>query len=95
MKKETKMGRKPKDGKTRETVVSFKLADDEIKRINDLADFLDIPKTALIRNLVLSSLEDAEGLKKLGILSIAKSIKKTSEFLTTFKGIKEGTNTNI
>ena len=93
MKKVTKMGRKPKDGKARETVVSFKLADDEVKRINDLAEYLEIPKTALVRNLVLSSLSDAEGLKKLGILSVAKNIKKTSDFLIKFKDIKEGSPT--
>jgi len=89
MKKETKMGRKPKDGKVRETVVSFKLADDEIERITKLANFLDIPKTALIRNFVLSSLDDAELLKKAGVLSLAKGIKKTSEFLSKYQSIKE------
>jgi len=96
MKKETKMGRKPKDGKVRETVVSFKLSEDEVKEINNLAEFLDMPKTVLVRNLVLSSLEDTKIMKKTGVLSLAKGIKKTSEFLTTFQGIKEkNTTTNI
>ena len=96
MKKDTKMGRKPKDGIVREEKITIKLSIDEIKRINDLSEFLDMPKTVLVRNLVLSSLDDAENLKKMGVLSITKSIKKTSEFLTTFKGIKKNNiSTNI
>ncbi len=89
MKKETKMGRKPKDGITREEKITIKLSKDEIKRIIELSEFLDMPKTVLVRNLVLSGLDEAELLKKLGFLSVVKNIKKTSEFLILFKEIKD------
>ncbi len=88
-KKETKMGRKPKDGVVRETVISLKLSVEEVERINNLAKYIDLPKTVLMRNLILSGLSDAEILKKAGVLSLAKGIQKTSEFLKTYREIKE------
>ncbi len=89
MEKKERKSRKPKDGKVRENVVSLKLADDEIEKINIIAEYLDVPKTALIRNFVLYGLEDAELFRKLGILSIVKNLNKTSEFLKKFKTIKK------
>lgn len=83
-----KMGRKPVDGVVRETVVSFKVSEEESTRIDKLAKSLEVPKTVLMRNLLLDALDDAEMLEKIGALKIAKGIKKTSEFLKTLKMIK-------
>ena len=84
-----KMGRKPKDSKFRTAPVNLKLADDELEKITDLANYLDIPKTVLMRNFILSGLEEAELFKKTGILEIAKGVIKTSEFIKKYKDIKD------
>ncbi|GEM_PF-6702677 len=87
-----KMGRKPIDGVVRETVVSFKVSEEESKRIERLAKSLEVPKTVLMRNLLLDALDDAEILDKIGALKIAKGIKKTSEFIKEYTKIKSETN---
>ena len=84
-----KMGRKPVDGVVRETVISCKISEDEMKRINKLAESAEVPKTVLIRNLILESLDDAEALDRIGAFKIVKGIKKTSEFLAKLKVIKK------
>ena len=78
------MGRKPVDGVTRNIMVSCKISEDEMKRINKLVEGLDIPKMTLVRNLILDSCEDMEKLD----YSSLKGIKKTSEFLKKFKKLK-------
>ena len=84
-----KMGRPPVDGIVRETKLFVKVSEDEAKEIEELANYLEIPKSVLLRNLALSSLEDAQILKKVGLLQIAKGIRKTSEALKEFKNLKD------
>lgn len=76
-------------GKPNTKLIHAKISEADDKRIEELADYLQIPKMTLIRNLLLSGLDDAETLKKTGILAVAKGVKKTSEFLNQFKTIKE------
>ena len=83
-----KHGRKPIDGVTRETKLFTKLSTNEAKEIEELANYLDIPKSVFMRNLVLVALDDTKLLKKLGILGLAKGIKKTSEAVSKLKEIR-------
>ncbi len=73
-----KPGVKPEAGEARKNLVTIKLTDQELNEINKIAEKIQIPRTRLIRNLVLTSLEDAKFLNKIGILKGAK-------FLTDFK----------
>jgi len=85
------MGRKPLDNITRETKLFIKVSEDEAKEIEELANYLDVPKSTLLRNLALSSLEDAQIFKKLGLLKLAKGIRKSSEALKEFRAMKSKT----
>ena len=88
MEAEKKKGRKPKDKITRDTRATVKFSENEMKEIQELSNYLEIPKTVLIRNLTLNGLEEANSLKKLGFLKIAKGIIKSSEWLKEFKKSK-------
>jgi len=81
-------GRPPIDGISRETKVFTRISEKEAKEIEELANYLDIPKSVFMRNLVLVALDDAKLLKKLGILGLAKGIKKTSEAVSKLKEIR-------
>ena len=80
--------RGPKDGKVRESKVTFKLAPDEVQKLEELAKELDIGKTVLLRNLVLSAYADTIIMKKLGIIGAVKGIDKTSNFLKKLTELK-------
>ncbi len=84
-----KMGRKPRDGVTRETLVTFKLSEDEVKRLNEMAEYIEAPKSVFARNMLLDGLKEMEYLKKVGALKTAKGILKTSEFLKELTSIKK------
>lgn len=90
-----KMGRPPLDTVVRETKLFIKVSEDEAKELEELAKYLEIPKSTLIRNLTLSSLEDAKIFRTLGLLQIAKGIKKTSQAIEKFKEIKINNNLNM
>ena len=59
--------------------VRIRLSKEEMEKITKIANKLEIPKAALIRNLALASLEDAELLDKLGFFEIAKLLRKLKE----------------
>ena len=83
------MGR-PKMGKEAKTIIkSVRFTEEEIKQLNSMSNYLEIPLMVLIRNLTLTCLEDAELLKKAGVLELAKGIKQTSEAIEKFKSIKQ------
>ena len=73
-----KPGVKPEAGEARKNLVTIKLTDQELNEINKIAEEMEIPRTRLIRNLVLTSLQDAKFLNKIGALKGAK-------LLTDFK----------
>jgi len=89
-----KMGRPPLDDVVREERLFLKVSKKEAKEIEELAKYLEIPKSTLIRNLTLTALDEAKLFKKLGLLKIGKGIRKTSEALKKIKEIKTN-NTSI
>jgi len=91
MENQVKRGRKPKDNIVRETKITIKFSEDEMERIEKMAEYLEIPKTVATRNMALMSLEEMEAYKKYGILQVAKGIIKTSDWLKEFKKNKPET----
>ena len=82
-------GRKAEtEGESKTKLIYAKISEKDYKRLIELADFLDLPKMTVTRNLILSSLDDAEMLKKSGALSIAKGIKRTNDFLKKLHKLK-------
>ena len=67
-------GRKTIDEEPINNNLTIRFSDKELKEIEKLAEELDIPKTRFIRNLTLSSLEDAKALNKIGALKGAKKL---------------------
>ncbi len=80
-----KVGRKPIDTEKRETRITIKFSENEIKEIEKLAEYMELPKTVLARNLLLFGLDEMKGFRRLGILNIAKGVIKTSDFLKKIK----------
>lgn len=66
--------------------ISIRVTPEEKERIDKMSEFLEIPTTTLGRNLLLTSLEDQEMLKMLGI---TKGKKKIEEFIEKFQEAKE------
>ncbi len=62
--------------------ISLRFSKKELKQIEEIAEILEIPKTRLIRNLVLTSLDDAKMFNRVGAL---KGIRKTLDFIERFK----------
>jgi len=88
-KKETR-GRKAEiKGKPFEKHIYAKISNDDYERIVKLAEYMEIPKMTLVRNMILNSLDEIEFLKKIGILGLTKHTLKTSEFLKKLKEIKK------
>lgn len=80
-----KQGRPKIDEDKRDVNKTIRLSEKELKRATELANYLEIPITVFLRNLILVGLDDAEILKKAGVLGLAKGIKKSSEAIKTFK----------
>ena len=59
--------------------IEFKCTLEEKKAIEELAKYLEMPTGTLIRNLTLSSYEDAIIFKKLGLLKGIKTYKTFKE----------------
>ena len=70
----SKRGRKAIDGEKINNNLTIRFSDRELEEIQELAKKLDIPKTRLIRNMTLASLEDAKILDKIGALKGAKKL---------------------
>lgn len=87
-KKKSNAGRKPEAGKARNHLLTIKLTDEEIAAIDKIANKINIPRTTLARNLLLTGLEDAKLLNRIGIL---KGLKKLDDFKKALK--KEKTDT--
>jgi len=83
-----KAGRKPIDTEKRETRITIKISEKELKDIEELAKYTELPKTVMARNFLLYGMEEAKGFKRLGLLKIGIGIIKTSDFLKKIKNIK-------
>jgi len=68
----------------RDTRLEFRCSTEEKKKIEDLANYLEIPPATLVRNLVLASYDDAMIFKKLGLL---KGAKKLIDFKEKYSSI--------
>lgn len=66
-----------KNKETRDQRIELRLSKTEKENIENLAERLDLPPSTLIRNLVLTSYEDAIIFEKLGLL---KGVKKFNDF---------------
>ena len=84
-----KQGRPPLDQSIREKQIYCRVTNEEARRIEQLANYLEISKSTMLRNLALTCLEDAELFKKAGVLRLAKGIKQTSEAIEVLKSIKQ------
>lgn len=76
---------KPIDKEPLTETLCLRFSKEEIKEIKEIAAQLEMPKTRLIRNLTLSSLEDAKLLNKLGILKGAKKLLDFKERFSNYK----------
>ncbi len=63
----------------RDKEIKISLTEEEMKRIEEVAEKIGITKSRLARNLVLTSLEDAELFEKLGLFELAKRINRIKE----------------
>ncbi len=72
---------KPIDAEVLTESISLRFSKSELEEITKIAEIVDIPKTRFIRNLVLSSLDDAKFFNKIGAL---KGVKKLKDFKERF-----------
>jgi uncharacterized protein (UPF0216 family) len=72
---------KPIDKEALTETISLRFSKSELEEIEKIAEEIDIPKTRLIRNLVLSSLDEAKIFNKIGVL---KGVKKLIDFKERF-----------
>ncbi len=63
----------------RDIKFEVRFSKEEMERIEKIAKKLNLPKSRIIRNLVLTGLEDAELFEKLGLLTVAQKIKELKE----------------
>lgn len=67
-------GRKTIDKEPISETISIRLTKTEMKELEEIALELDMPKTRFMRNVLLSGLEDAKVLHKIGALKGAKKL---------------------
>lgn len=77
-------GQNMKKNETRDQRIEIRLSKTEKENIEKLAEKLELPASTLMRNLVLTSYEDAIIFEHLGVL---KGIKKFREFKERFSSI--------
>ncbi|MDQ1282183.1 MAG: hypothetical protein QG630_534 [Patescibacteria group bacterium] len=82
-------GRKPIDKEPLTETISIRLTKSEMERLEKIAKDIDLPKTRLIRNLVLNSLEEANFLNNIGILKGTKKLLDFKERLLNPKKYQE------
>ncbi len=72
----------------RDKEIKISLTQEEMERIEKIAQKIGITKSRLARNLVLAGLEDAELLNKLGLFDAVKMIEKIREKALGTKDLK-------
>lgn len=72
--------------KKRDKEISIRVSEEELEKMREMADYLEIPISTFARNLILTAYEDAVFLKKIGVL---KGAKKLTEFQKKFKEISK------
>ena len=74
-------GRKAIDKEALTQTISIRFTKEELKEIEEIANNIGIAKTRLVRNLTLSSLEEAKMLDKIGALKGAQKLLDFKERL--------------
>lgn len=74
-------GRKTIDKEALTETISLRFSKNEMIEIEKIANDLDMPKTRFMRNLVITSLDEAKALHKYGIL---KGAQKAIDFKERF-----------
>ena len=72
----------------RDKEIKISLTQEEMERIEKIAKKIGMTKSRLARNLVLTGLEDAELLNKLGLFDAVKMIEKIREKALGIKNIE-------
>ena len=76
----------------KEKKITIRVNEKEYKRIEEIAQKLNMPISRLMRNLTLIGLEDAELLNKIGAFDLVKMIEKIREKALGTKKIKDTTS---
>lgn len=76
---------------TRDETIYLRVSKEELEELKKLAEYLEIPLTTTIRNMVLYAKEDAEFLKRIGVF---KGLKKLKEWFGD-EGIKSPNLENV
>ena len=85
-----KAGRKTiETEKARNISITIRVTEEENKEIEDMAKYIEAPKTRLMRNLILMQLDEMKSFRKYGILHIAKGVLKTIDFVKSFNEMKK------
>jgi len=75
--------------------MEFRCSTEEKEKIEKLADYLEMPPSTLVRNLVLASYDDAIIFKKLGLLKGAKQlIDFKKKYSSIFQDLPKQTKIN-
>lgn len=72
-------GRKTIDKEALTETISLRFSKEEMQEIEKIAKDLNMPKTRFLRNLALTSLDDAKVLHNMGILKGATKLKEFKE----------------
>lgn len=80
---------KPIDKEPLTETISIRFTKKELEEIEKIADSIGIAKTRLVRNLVLSSLEDAKFFNSIGALKGARKLLDFKERLMNPKNYQE------
>jgi len=67
---------RPKQDVIREIELKIRLSEDELKELEELANYLELPISTCVRNLVLYAKEDADIYKKIGLFKGVKKLKE-------------------
>jgi hypothetical protein len=68
---------RPKQDIIREIEFKIRLDENELKELEEFAEYMELPLSTFVRNLVLYAKEDAEIYKKLGFF---KGVKKLQDW---------------
>lgn len=77
---------RPKQDVVRDIEVKTRLSKDEYEQIKNMAEHLDIPVSTFMRNLILTSFEDAKMMESVKLLSGLKKFKEWKDALSVGAG---------
>ena len=78
-------GRKSIDDEPLTETISLRLTKKELTEFEIMSQYLEIPKTRLMRNILMCGMDEAKALNKIGALT---GISKLNEFRKKFFSIK-------